>query len=271
MIPANDLIEYLQIPLREAWGYIWGKYGQMWTEGLQAQMERTTAQKYATARQYGSRWIGHRVADCSGLVRWVMLQFGVKVAHSSNALWMGYCTKQGKLVDGQRADGYELCPGSAVFLCDKSGNRHHVGMYMGDGICIEAKGTRYGVVTSPLSHWDEWGELKEVEYFSEKERDPMRPTLRKGDRGEDVKRLQTMLNQYGYELKVDGIFGTATDQAVRAFQQSHRLTVDGICGAKTWAALDGGKQTYTVIIPGLSEAQATALAEKYSGAKIEKG
>lgn len=271
MIPASDLLNCLQIPLEEAWGYIWGKYGQLWSEASQAQMERTTVQKYATARQYGSKWIGHRVADCSGLIRWMMLQYGVKIAHSSNAIWTHYCSKQGKLVDGNRADGYTICPGTAVFLCDKTGNRHHIGVYLGDGICEEAKGTKYGVVTSPLSHWDEWGELKEVEYTSEREREPMQPTLRKGDRGEDVKRLQTALNRYGYELKVDGIFGSATDQAIRAFQQSHRLTVDGICGAKTWAALDGGTQKYTVTISGLTEAQATALAEKYHGAKIEKG
>ena len=66
----------------------------------------------------------------------------------------------------------------------------------------------------------------------------MNPTLRRGDSGEDVKRLQTLLNNYGYHLKVDGLFGTDTDHAVRAFQQGHYLTADGIVGPKTWAALE---------------------------------
>jgi peptidoglycan hydrolase-like protein with peptidoglycan-binding domain len=127
-----------------------------------------------------------------------------------------------------------------VFLCDKTGNRHHVGMYRGGGVCAEAKGTRWGVVKSQITRWDEWGELKAVDYSAypdAKERDPMNPTLRKGDRGEDVKRMQTLLNTFGHQLKVDGIFGSGTDKAVRSFQKSHRLTVDGICGPKTWAAL----------------------------------
>ena len=35
-------------------------------------------------------------------------------------------------------------------------------------------------------------------------------TIREGSRGEDVKRLQTLLNNEGYSLDVDGIFGEKT-------------------------------------------------------------
>ena len=38
-----------------------------------------------------------------------------------------------------------------------------------------------------------------------------RPTLRTGSRGDSVRLLQTLLNRAGYELAVDGIFGTMTD------------------------------------------------------------
>lgn len=56
--------------------------------------------------------------------------------------------------------------------------------------------------------------------------------LKKGSRGEEVKTLQRKLN-----LIADGIFGSITDETVRAFQKEHGLTVDGIVGDKTWAAL----------------------------------
>lgn len=57
------------------------------------------------------------------------------------------------------------------------------------------------------------------------------------NRGEDVKRLQIGLNKHGYNLQVDGIFGQATEKAVKDFQKKHGLVVDGVVGAKTWKAL----------------------------------
>lgn len=57
-------------------------------------------------------------------------------------------------------------------------------------------------------------------------------TLRKGDRGEDVKTLQKALG-----IPADGIFGSGTEKAVIAYQKSKGLTADGVVGAKTWAAL----------------------------------
>lgn len=63
-------------------------------------------------------------------------------------------------------------------------------------------------------------------------------TLRKGDKGNEVKKLQTALNGAGCTVTVDGIFGNATYTAVIAFQGYHGLTVDGVVGAKTWAKLE---------------------------------
>ena len=55
--------------------------------------------------------------------------------------------------------------------------------------------------------------------------------------GADVRELQTLLNEHGIACDVDGIFGPATDAAVRAFQGASGLAVDGIAGPKTWEAL----------------------------------
>ena len=53
-------------------------------------------------------------------------------------------------------------------------------------------------------------------------------TLKKGDRGEEVKKLQTLLG-----ITADGDFGNKTDEAVRQFQRNNGLVVDGIVGPKT--------------------------------------
>ncbi|MGM0804673.1 MAG: peptidoglycan recognition protein family protein [Bacillota bacterium] len=65
-----------------------------------------------------------------------------------------------------------------------------------------------------------------------------RKLLEYGMRGEDVKSLQSRLNEVGsFELKVDGIFGKATEAAVKDFQKDSKLSVDGIAGPKTFAKL----------------------------------
>lgn len=63
------------------------------------------------------------------------------------------------------------------------------------------------------------------------------PTLRQGSRGGFVVALQYLLNQYGYNLSTDGIFGSGTAKAVQQFQTNNNLTLDGIVGRNTWQAL----------------------------------
>lgn len=64
--------------------------------------------------------------------------------------------------------------------------------------------------------------------------------LREGSENETVKALQRMLYAMGYNLgsdPIDGIFGSKTDAAVRAFQKAKKLDVDGIVGQDTWTKL----------------------------------
>ncbi len=63
-------------------------------------------------------------------------------------------------------------------------------------------------------------------------------TLRRGDRGLDVQRLQMLLDAAGYSPgPVDGIFGSLTLDAVVAFQRDQGLAVDGLVGPQTFGAL----------------------------------
>lgn len=65
--------------------------------------------------------------------------------------------------------------------------------------------------------------------------------IKQGSKGNTVRSAQTLLRyRFGYQIAVDGDFGTATAQAVRSFQRDRGLGVDGIVGAKTWAKLIGG-------------------------------
>ena len=276
MISASDLVDKFRYALEHDWGYIWGKSGQLWT-----QQDQNNSSREMTVR-YGQKWVGHYVADCSGLFRWAFKQLGSDIHHGSNLIFDCDCTTSGKLKGGKRTDGQELKPGTAIFT-GSDGDHGHIGLYVGNGRIIEAKGTQYGVVDSPITEarWTWWGELKNTAYDAEPTPAPEpkpgeKPTLRKGDRGEYVTLAQTELIQHGYncgDTGADGVFGTQTEKAVKRFQQDNvgedgqALTVDGVIGKNTWWALDQTSlPLYTVTIPHLAKFHADALVANYSGA-----
>lgn len=68
--------------------------------------------------------------------------------------------------------------------------------------------------------------------------------LKKGSKGDEVKKLQSLLN-----ITPDGVFGDITERAVKEFQLKNNLTVDGIVGNITWNKLTkSNKRNITEII-----------------------
>ncbi|MBC7824017.1 MAG: peptidoglycan-binding protein [Candidatus Parcubacteria bacterium] len=64
------------------------------------------------------------------------------------------------------------------------------------------------------------------------------PILRKGITGDAVRGLQERLRSLGlFDGSIDGVFGEATETAVKAAQRKYRLDPDGIVGPGTWSAL----------------------------------
>ena len=97
-------------------------------------------------------------------------------------------------------------------------------------------------------------------------------TLAVGSRGNDVKQMQFYLriisnsNSAIPAITADGIFGSATERAVRAFQQFYGLTVDGLVGKLTWNKI---YEVYTGIINGLLAP--TERPGTYPGAPLRIG
>lgn len=78
---------------------------------------------------------------------------------------------------------------------------------------------------------------KVTAYHTDGEVSHERPLLQRTDRGVTVEELQTLLNENGAELEVDGIFGDETREAVLDYQEANELAVDGFVGAETWGDL----------------------------------
>ena len=261
MIQASALIALFQRALDERWGYIWGAKGQTWTKAKQEAATRAQTVKY------GAKWIGQRVADCSGLFAWAFKELGGSIYHGSNTIWRSHLAAKGTLKNGTRLDGLPLKPGTAMFLTKTENgvtNRHHIGLYIGNDTVIEAKGTAYGVVTSRSDHWHEWGELKGVEYEENGEKTEEKTgmeTVRTGSKGESVSRLQACLTGIGYDCgTIDGVFGARTLGAVTAYQRTKGLKTDGIVGPDTWRALLA--DTETVDGPDVPEDFSTSVVAR---------
>ncbi len=63
-------------------------------------------------------------------------------------------------------------------------------------------------------------------------------TLRKGERGQDVKTLQTWLSEIGYNVPETGYFGSATQAQVKRFQLANQLApASGAVGTRTASTL----------------------------------
>ena len=73
---------------------------------------------------------------------------------------------------------------------------------------------------------------------------PNNKFMKQGDKGADVKELQTLLKAKGfYSGAIDGDFGPNTDKWVKKFQASNGLEADGIVGKRTYRHLLEGIDT----------------------------
>ncbi len=214
-----------------------------------------------------------RMCDCIGLVIGALRRRGGRWSGIHGSNWAARHE-----VTGLRPAGSSLRRGDIVFKARKPSERgyalpsryasstdrrdyYHAGVVYSTAPLVIIHCTGPGVIRDTrLGAWAWCAELKGVSYklpetpvskpapseASAPDKAPVtcsEPTLRRGMRGEAVRRMQQALLEHGYALPrygIDGKFGTETRAAVRAFQAAEGLTVDGVCGPKTWAALKGG-------------------------------
>ena len=302
MIKAQEIVDWFKYALENHWGYCFGAHGDVWTasdqklkvnymiknfgEDWKKNADAKKNNYYLTA-MYGAKWIGHNVSDCSGMFVWVYKKYGLAIQHSSSGIYKSYCKEKGKLTADLKKT---LLPGTAVFTGDTATNHPHIGLYVGNGKCIEAAGVESGVITSNITagKWKWYGLLKSVEYpaseaqeqpsdpVDDKESYPSLPTLKRGSKGEYVTLLQTKLVNKGYSVGsygIDGDFGSGTLKAVQQFQRDNGLNPDGIVGKLTWAALNDSTvkiPLFTVTISHLTADVADKLVKEYNGIKEEE-
>lgn len=184
MVKTNlGLVEYCKKQL--GLPYWWGTFGQVATQDLLDQKKKQYPSQY-TARDFTLQF-GKRVHDCVGLIK------GYLWTNDKGTII--YTPSQDKDVSGMKAnciignikDIPEL-KGLLVFM------KGHVGVYIGNGEVIEAKGHKYGVVKTKLKDrpWTEYGKLKWINYIEEEELMPDIPEVSITEKREKVKQVANL-------------------------------------------------------------------------------
>ena len=179
--------------------------------------------------------------DCSGFAYNVLRDSGYKVART---------TAQGFSSLGTAIAYSNAIAGDLLFFGKSKSSINHIAIYAGDGKMYESIGGSSNTKSNPgkgvtLSNVSRRSDLILVKRIAEVTSSSSSTTssttrtyLMKGDKGDAVKELQNNLNTLGYSCgSADGIFGDATDKAVRAFQSAYGLTVDGKYGNSSKAKM----------------------------------
>lgn len=154
-ITPAQFLEKVMIPYNEGWGYIWGGAGAIWTQEDQDKATREQTVKY------GQKWVGKHVVDCSGLPYWAFKKYGISIPHGSNSQYKNSVAEKGELKSGMT-----IKPGCGVFKYDATLQNpyYHVGIYVGNGKVVEARGTYKGVIQSDLFGWSHYGYWKNIDW-----------------------------------------------------------------------------------------------------------
>lgn len=254
MLTNIQLVDYVTQVYQRKWVYWYGTVGYDCSYELYQSKRKQYPKYYTDARESGYMAdikAGATCCDCVGLIKsffWkdgdidAQTRYDGKGARTScpdvsaNGM-LELCRETGQI------SGIPEIPGLVVW---RSG---HIGVYIGGGYTIEARGFAYDIQRRRLSEgtWTKWGRLPFMEYV-----DAPKPeyhlgdrTLRRGDAGSDVRELQEALLALGYELPrygSDGDYGSETMHAVQAFQIASDLEDDGIFGAASYKALQGTLQ-----------------------------
>lgn len=205
------------------------------------------------------KYRGLPAVDCAQLVRISCKAAGITLPSGASSQW-----KRGPWVGKGPIAEMPMDRVCVVFRESPVANPMvHVGLYLGDGTTVDARGSRYGVLRKPVTAypWTHYAllpgtdepledgglslplpDLSPAPPAPSKPQSGMgMPTLRRGHRGADVQRMQQLLRSAGHNLVADGIFGPNTLAAVKAFQLSHGLKADGVVGRMTWTALTEGR------------------------------
>lgn len=280
------------------WPYVYSAWGALCTPGERRKRYKmcpshttikTKCKGFDSGNCSGCQWFPDeervRCFDCRGFTDWILKQIGFDLYGDTCGVQWNHKANWSRKGEIATMPKDTLC---CLFVY-KNGKWNHTGFGLNNETVECSSGVQH--FTTRNKKWTHWavpacieGTITTTTPDDDDDEDvgfpdpsPRRLSIRRGDKGDDVKECQTMLKALGYDLGkcgIDGDYGSMTRLAVICFQRDHGLVADGICGPLTWDALDTAfkasagtpvtsAKSYSVIIRGLDQTQAQALAANY--------
>ena len=237
-VPKPDTIRQLALACLD-WPYVFGAWGEQCTPANRKRRARadhptiTTKCPALNGKTCGDcKWgVGVRMYDCRGFTAWLVRQVDLDITgqgatsqYNTAANWV------------RRGPVSEMPDCVCCVFRQKNGKMEHTGMHLGGGVVVDCS---VNVRSVGMSGWTHYAIPAGLYSEGEIPVEVIKPILRRGSRGDNVRELQRQLNDLGYSCGIaDGVFGAKTETAVKDFQRDHGLKADGIVGPLTWAAID---------------------------------
>ena len=200
--------------------YIMGTNGKVFTGAMYNDLTRRNPGGWFTARRLPKvkAQIGKRTTDCHGLIEWFL-------AELAGGKWNYDTTADEAFEAAQEKDGIGSLPEQPGVCVRFSG---HVGVYIGGGYVVEARGFEYGVCLTKLPErpWTHWYQHPKIRYAVKALPAPNPMKVGKTTGRYSIVWLQLALNRQiaagyitGPALAVDGVYGSKTAKAAAAYWQ----------------------------------------------------
>jgi hypothetical protein len=219
------LVEHAKKALKERWGYVYGTFGTVLTEQLlKDKLKQYPSNVVAYESFIRANWMGKMVTDCVGLIKSYLWWNGVKAVYSSL-----YDVSANGMYERAKEKGpintIPEIPGLCVW------RNGHIGVYIGNGEVIEARGTKYGVVKTKIKErtFTHWLKCPFIQYLEPVKKEEPKPIIEGPHWADDafsyLKNCGVVLNEKRFEdaIKRGEYFAVAAQQQAQIMELREQI------------------------------------------------